>query len=411
MSQNKWDDDKIEDLLSSVPKMKDNRTKDEILKRLKDDGVFDDEPSEKTVTIKKKRTWIPPLITVAAIALIALMIPSLMNQMESGKNEVANSSMDASEASEESTDMNAFSAESAETKIGLNSNEFGILADDNAMNLRTSVYPEDLEGHTVLHLGLAGDQAYSIPFTILIPTEQVMEDLGKSDPTGVELYNYYAQVFDEGAIGFEDYHPYKGVISENGNQVIHTLPIGHGYDNGSASIGMYTGSLIDTFKSYEEVKLLNEDGSEAIFDHVGVAEPIKLHSEYTHFNYFKYTQNDGSVFLSTYGRQSYKTVEEALENMKIEATDPFQSVILPGVDYKVSVNSETVVIEFTSKLDLLSYDQVETMQMIEGFLLTAASFEMEVKFENVLQTDWGGFNFTNPLPIPVGPNKLPMLAE
>ena len=412
MSQNKWDDDKIEDLLSSVPKMKDNRTKDEILKRLKDDGVFDDEPSEKTVTIKKKRTWIPPLITVAAIALIALMIPSLMNQMESGKNEVANSSMDAREASEESTDMNAFSAESAETKIGLNSNEFGILADDNAVNLRTSVYPEDLEGYTVFHIGLSGDQAYNIPFTILIPKEQVMEDLGKPDPTGVELYNYYAPLFNEEAIGFQNYHPYKGTISENGNQVIHTLPPDHGYDMGSASERIYIRSLMDTFKSYNQAVLLNEDGSPAGFAHTGLIEkPIELHSETTQNNYFRISQDDGSVFLSTYGGESYATVIEALENMKLEVTDPFQSVILPGVDYTVAVNGEAVIVEFTSELDLLSYDQVSAMQMIEGILLTAASFNMEVKFENVLQSDWGGFDFTNPLPIPIGPNKLPLLVE
>ncbi len=49
--------------------------------------------------------------------------------------------------------------------------------------------------------------------------------------------------------------------------------------------------------------------------------------------------------------------------------------------------------------------------MIEGILLTAASFDMEVKFENVVQTNWGGFDFTNPLPIPVGPNKLPLLIK
>ncbi|CAM5182424.1 Sporulation and spore germination protein OS=Ureibacillus acetophenoni OX=614649 GN=SAMN05877842_10420 PE=4 SV=1 [Ureibacillus acetophenoni] len=59
MSHNQWDDDKIEELLSTVPKVKDTRTKDEILQRLKDDGVFDEEPSETKepiITIKKSVT-------------------------------------------------------------------------------------------------------------------------------------------------------------------------------------------------------------------------------------------------------------------------------------------------------------------------------------------------------------------
>ncbi|SOC38102.1 hypothetical protein [Ureibacillus acetophenoni] len=409
MSQNKWDDDKIENLLSSVPKIKDTRTKDEILQRLKDDGVFDDKPSQKPVTIKKKRNWIPPLIAVAAIALFALMIPSLLNQMDSENMEFSTTSMD---LKEESNDLNTFSSESAESEISQDSREMSIMADDSGAHLRTSVYPEDLEGFTVFHIGLISDQVDSIPITVLIPNEQVMEDLGKAEPTSVELYNYYAPLFDEGAIGFVDYHPYKGVISENGNQVIHTLPAGHGYDTASATIASYTGSLIDTFKDYGEVVFLNEDGTRVVFDQVGEeSEPLPLHSEYTQFNYFKTTQNDGSVYLSTNGRRSYETVEEALEDMKIEDNDIYQSVILPGVDYTVSVDGSTVTVEFTSQLDLENFNPMEAMQMVEGILLTAASFDMDVKFENVVQTDWGGFDFTNPLPIPVGPNKIPLVIQ
>lgn len=412
MSHNKWDDDKIEELLSTVPKVKDTRTKDEILQRLKDDGVFDEEPSETKETIKpikkKRNNWIPPIITVAAIALIALMIPSLMKQMNNG---ITESSITSMEKAEDSSDMSAFSNESVESETNHDTKDIGLMANDSALHLRTSVYPEDLEGFTVFHIGLASDQADSIPFTILIPNEQVMEDLGKSDPTDVELYNYYAPILDEGAIGFADYHPYKGVISEDGERVIHTLPTGHGYDMAPATTSVYDGSLIDTFKTYNEVVFLNEDGSRVVFDQEGVErEPLQMHSELTQYNYFKYSQN-GSEYLSTNGRRSYTTVEEALENMKVEDNDIYQTVILPGVDYTVVVNGETVTVQFTSELDLESFDPVDAMQMVEGILLTAASFDMEVKFENVIQSNWGGFDFTNPLPTPVGPNKLPLLIN
>lgn len=413
MSHNQWDDDKIEELLSTVPKVKDTRTKDEILQRLKDDGVFDEEPSETKepiITIKKKRNnWIPPLITVAAIALIALMIPSLMNRMNSGGEQY---SLTTTEKAEDSASLNAISSEMAESESAQDTREFGIMAEDSASSLRTSVYPEDLEGYTVFHIGLASDQADSVPFTILIPNEQVMEDLGKPDPTEVELYNYYAPILDEAAIGFQDYHPYKGTISEDGDQVIHTLPAGHGYDMATATMGVYTGSLIDTFKAYEEVVLLNENGTPVEFDQEGEPrEPLKLHSEFTQFNYFKFTQDNGSEYLSTNGRRSFTTVEEALESMKVEDNGVYQTVILPEVDYSVSVNGKTVVVKFASELDLESFNPVDAMQMIEGILLTAASFDMEVKFENVIQSNWGGFDFTNPLPTPVGPNKLPLLIN
>ena len=48
------------------------------------------------------------------------------------------------------------------------------------------------------------------------------------------------------------------------------------------------------------------------------------------------------------------------------------------------------------------------MYMIEGMLLTAASFDKQVRFENIVQNDWQGFNFTQPLPMPIGANELPL---
>jgi len=176
-------------------------------------------------------------------------------------------------------------------------------------------------------------------------------------------------------------------------------------------MGMYTGSLVDTFRTYDEVELLNEDGTPVVFAEVGEkSEPIQLHSQSTQYNYFKYAQN-GSEYLSTNFRKFYATVEEALENMKVVDNEIFKSVILPGVDYTVTVNGDTVDVAFTSELDLLNYDGVAAMQMIEGMLLTAANFDKQVKFENIVQSEWGGFNFTNPLPIPVGPNKIPLLTK
>lgn len=48
MSHEKWDDNKIEQLLSNSPKIQDQRSKDDVFQRLKNDGLFDEMPSEKT---------------------------------------------------------------------------------------------------------------------------------------------------------------------------------------------------------------------------------------------------------------------------------------------------------------------------------------------------------------------------
>ena len=62
-------------------------------------------------------------------------------------------------------------------------------------------------------LGLAGDQASSVPITFTIPNSQIKEDFGFLEPTSYDLYKKYAERFDESALGFQEYHPYKGDIA------------------------------------------------------------------------------------------------------------------------------------------------------------------------------------------------------
>ena len=91
--------------------------------------------------------------------------------------------------------------------------------------------------------------------------------------------------------------------------------------------------------------------------------------------------------------------------MKIEENDVYQTAILPDVDYNVS-DGDVVKILFTEPLDLQLVDPQRAMYMIEAMLLTAAGFDKQVRFENIVQTEWQGFNFTQPLPMPIGANEL-----
>lgn len=409
MSHDKWDENKIEELLSNFPKVKDTRSKEDILQRLKDDGVFDEEPSDtpkqQQPKKKKKYNWMPPLITIAAIALLAIMIPSLMNQMNHNNEEAAMSTS----GTEEAAEMSLFNIEESENSANDQSN-MSLMGDQRLGNGKTAVYPEDLEGYTLFTLGLESDMATSIPVTLLIPNEQIVEDLGKSNPSSVELYNYYAPRIDESALGFTDYHPYVGTITEEGNQVIHRIANNHPYDMSSATREIYDDSLIDTFPSYDEAVFLTEEGTPIIFDEEGMErKPLALQGETTHYSYFLIAQNDGSEYLAPNNRETFATVEEALDAMKIETNDIYKSVILPNIDYTTSVDGNTVTVQFTTQVDLMNEDQMDAMQMIEGMLLTAARFDMQVKFENIVQEQWGGFNFANPLPIPVGANKVPFI--
>lgn len=393
MSHEKWDDEKIEQLLSNVPKIHDHRSKDDVLQRLIDDGVFDEE--ETKIVKKKKRNWIPITISAAALILFAILIPSFMKELNQ-TSEVSEESMKM-ESTEDTSQMEQESAtELAENRTMMTMD---------AVNLSTAVYPDEIEGKTIFQLGLASDAADSVPVTVLIPNERIMEDFGKIKPTGVDLYNQYAPLFDESSIGFSEYHPYVGKISEQNQQVVHTLPNNPPYDSGSAGPATYEASLIDTFSYYyDEAITLDETGSPFVFSEVGMPnKPIQLKNQY---NYYRHTQADGSEYLAPNFRLTFSTIEEAISAMKEEDNDIYQSVIIEGVDFKISVEGDIVTVAFTDQLDLMNYDQQDAMQMIEGILLTAANFNMQVQFNNIVQTEWQGFNFSEPLPMPIAANEV-----
>lgn len=125
--------------------------------------------------------------------------------------------------------------------------------------------------------------------------------------------------------------------------------------------------------------------------------------------YYLSTQDNGMQYLVPFLDKSFSTVVEAIEQMKFEVSNQLHSAIIPGVDYDVSESEGVVYVEFSNLLDLTQYDSLKAMQMIEGILLTASSFGKEVQFQNIMQSEWEGFDFTKPLPIPVGANKLPLV--
>ena len=396
MKDEKWSEQEIEELLSQAPKIHDNRSKEDVFARLQEAGAFEEEKTQVQQVVKRKYNRIFTYGLVAAMTILTF----------SGIYYVTNNSSEydtASIADKETLEMQDQSLNMAE-ETAENST---MMRNFSLTDIRTAVYPEQLENNTVFLIGLAGDDAESVPVTLVIPHDKLVEDFGTDAPTQVEMYNKYAILLDEQAAGFNEYHPVKGTIAEQGDTVIHTLPENHGYDTASATMAMYIGMLVDTFsKSYEKVVMLNEEGAPITFSEVGEpSEPLLL-NEQKRYSYFIDEQESG-MYLSPNFRQSFDSVTEALNYMKIEENDVYQTAILRDVDYNVS-DGDVVTIRFIEPLDLNLVDPQQAMFMIEGMLLTAAGFDKQVLFENIVQTEWQGFNFTQPLPMPIGANELPL---
>lgn len=392
MKREHWDDEQIESLLKQAPKIQDTRSKEDVFKRLQDEGVFLGEQKQ-TVLPQKKFHWKSLLVSIASIFVLVLIASKFIGTtpdvaMEEFSLETANLANEADQAV----------APHATESVGM--------ARTFMMPQRTALYEDQVGDSIPFTIGLAGDDAESVPISTLIPSERIVQDFGDKVPTKLELYKQYAPLINEEALGFKEYHPFVGELTEKAETVTHHLPTEQLYDNGTAAMSNYIGALVDTFQgSYEELAFTNADGEAFEFDQAGeTAAPLQLDGEETQYNYFLYTMRDGSQYISPNFRMSYADVEMALLSMTTEANDIYQTLILPGVSFSIKVDGNQVNVLFDEPLDLEQQDPTSAMRMLEGILLTAASFEKTVKFENTLQEQWYDFDFTKPIPMPLAPN-------
>lgn len=396
-----WDEDQIEQLLQQAPKITDERSKDEVLQRLKESAAFESHTEQQSVIMKKKMNWMPLIASIASLFVIVFIVSTFMGNAPDFP-EISSGDM----VNLEEMPLH----EPATTRMMEDSPMEGerMAPQMASMPMQTAVYEHQLQGVKLFTIGLAGDDAESVPVSFLIPNEVVERQLGTQTPTKLQLYNEFAPIIDEQLLGFKEYHPFNGSFTENERDLVHQLPDNHQYDTGSAALSNYTGALIDTFgDSYEQVLLTKDEGTQMILNHMGeVSDPIKLTGKTTNYNYFSYQMRDGSTYLSPNFRMNFSDVKDALLNMTTEANDIYHTAILPDVSFKVKVKKNIVTVTFDELVDLERYDSAQAMRMIEGILLTAASFDKEVKFEQIKQQDWGGFHFLKPLPKPVAANLI-----
>lgn len=413
MTRNDLEDKEIEDLFRAMPDIQDTRTKDEILMKLKQENRLHD-TNKRSDRKKRSSKWIPALIALSAILLVGLLLPSMLNN---NNNESADLAPLTKSSDEDKDDVQMESETASEEDIA--KSELIEVEESDLVELNKefdgyfrAVYPSDVQNGTVFHLGLASDAAASLPVTFIIPEEEIELAFGEREPSSFDLYEQYATKIDEEALGFTEYHPYKGSISVEGDLVIQTLPPNHGYDMASATMETFLGTLQDTFYDFEKIEFVNEDGSPVEFDQVGEpSEPIPLTSVANQFNYYVFKQDNGEEFLSSNFRKSHERIEIALNEMKKEPNDIYEPVIPEALNFELTKDKELLTIAFNDPLDFEDLEVKEAQQMIDAILLTAASFNEQVQFENVVQTEWNGFNFKKPLPIPIGANFMPFLLK
>ncbi|WP_432359110.1 hypothetical protein [Sporosarcina sp. UB5] len=392
MTNNQWDDDKLENLLHSMPKIEDNRTKELVLERLKRDHRL-----KKRQRMQPKK-WMPFIVAAAALLIITLIIPSMINNtdravedLDSARELRAEKAIDTSFQNDAVEEAETFSAtETKETAV------VSFAAVESHVLLA-----EELIDVTPFQVGLM-ESANVIPITFLIQESRIRSDFPEGSPTSVELYNNYAAEIPEEELGFSDYHPYKGTIYDENGILHHQIPNDHMYDSSSATVDVYFNSMKETFSDFEKIQLVDEQGNPTSFASVGKSDVEELKNP---FPYYRYTMPSGKVYLAPYEpAEAVDTVLDGLLAMKEVNGDSVDTVIPRNVDFHVRMEGEVAVISFKEPFDVTAFEQNEVNQMIEGFMLTASGYRKQVQLENVIQASFGKYDLTKVLPMPIGSN-------
>lgn len=401
MSNDKQGEDEVGRWMTSVTKPVDNRSREEILARLKNDPRL-----KRPSPIKK---WIPAGVAAAALLAAGILIPSLMDEGRDMSIQDA-----ATEHSEDAAQMAAESdsrpeSGAAEESSALSDKGTEGTADLYSANLSMSgpffgaVYPDKLEGLVPFRIGLV-EAANVIPVTFLISEETIESDFGGDIPGQVDLYNRYAPQIDEEGLGFDDYHPYDGMISGVDGEVTLNLTDTHSYDIASAAIGAFTESVLATFGAEESVFLL-EDGTPAEFGQVGPLPEIPLEKEGA--VYFAYEKSDGSTVLAPDRHLDAADAAEAISLMKNRTNDLYKPVVPENADFTVELtgDADVLTVSFKEPFDFNGMDEQDAAKMIDGMALTAAEYDFRIRFENVINPP-GGYRLEEALPLPAGPNGI-----
>ncbi|WP_025784920.1 hypothetical protein [Sporosarcina sp. D27] len=395
-------DDELDKLLHSMPKMKDERSKEEILERLKNDERLTKTPAK---PLRKKSRVVPLIVTVAAVLLVAILIPSVLNSMDTGKQ-----SADEASLQSESKGVPATAREDEEME-----NFSKDASSKSAFSIRDvtqyAIYPAELDEGRILHIGLQDSRAVSIPVSILLSKEQLEAKGLNGASTDLELYEAFTEELDEQALGFEAMHPLDATFSEKGDQLSVLLSDTHEYDLSAATQEVFLHSLMQTFPSYRDIRILDDSGEPAEFDQVGLLEPIDLQAELANTPYYVYTQDDGQQLLSPNFMQQAESFKEALHLMQTAPNDLYDPVIPKEMDFTVIVNDGIAEVKFNSTVQLDSIPPDEASQLIDGLALTAASFDLRLKVVKVEPLDWNGLNFREPLPKAIGANLMPLILK
>lgn len=408
MKKSEWNDEQLEQMLSQMPKMKDNRKPQEIYQN---------------ITLKmnnqKKRVWmVPTFASVAAALLLFILAPSFINNMGSSSSDSAEMPREEKSIAMDNNKETASNDNSASTiqkaEEPKSDEEVGIFSSEEQPVQRYAVHNVG-ENQVLLTYGVyLGGVMFPTIVSIVVESDgqDVVEQWQKNIPRlnefirqnegwGIdELPESYFADFSE----VETKDSAKAVRVDVNNTV-------HTESFASGQIAEFT-QAINSFryllKDYQHAELFQNDQQGIMVGETGITENnIDLEKDTKKaYLYFMNEESGQKLLALTY--EEFKTVEQALEAMKNDKTQGDYKLFSTIITEIKDINEDGSNLEVHFSEDAVLENTDDYILMLDAIMLTAKEFNFaEVTFYgNIDQI--GSVRFGEPTPVPLAPNPLPI---
>lgn len=407
MKKSEWNDEQLEQMLSQMPRIKDNRKPQEIYQN---------------ITLKmnkqKKKVWmVPTIASVAAALLLFILAPSFIDNMNSSSSDSAEMAREKSsiamENKEETSNDESFSTlqeadePKADDEVEIFSSEEQPIQNyavnsvgENQVLLTYGVYLGGVMFPTIVSIIVESDgQDVVEQWQKNIP--QVNEFIRQNAGWGIdEIPESYFTDFSE----VETKDSAKAVRVDV-NNAVHT-------ESFSSAQRVEFVHAINSFRylleDFQHVELFQNNQQGMMIGETGTTENnIDLEKD-TKKAYLYYMNEESGKKLLALTYEDFKTVKQALEAMKNDK-DQGDYKLYPTIISEIKdINEDGSNLEVHFSDDAVLENTDNYILMLDAIMLTAKEFNFDkvTFYGNIDQI--GNVRFGKPTPVPLAPNPLPI---
>ncbi|UII54682.1 hypothetical protein LS684_13540 [Cytobacillus spongiae] len=402
LKKQELDENQLEEILRQMPKIIDNRDPRDVYQNI----------SLKMEKRKRKRWVMPSVATVAAVIILAILSPNLLN-LQNGSSDLA---FDTAESKNATFEMANDADRSAENKVEIYKKDEVESIEDDSTALTgleepkeivqavdtSAVYEADIrENEQVFTYAIPDVNAQIIvPVSIVVPRNE--------DNSLMDEYNNYMSQLQEEEWGLSEYYPFKGIISyDESSRIINVdLAKDHPYGEGSAAELIFKNVLSYELAAFDiEKVMLYTDGTPGVMlGNTGLISEIPVEDLGKRAFYFHYAKGVEEPYIVP-SEERYNTIEEAFRTMYKDVSHlGLKAALAADIQMEqIEKSANNLTIHFSENTDLASLEQATNV--IEAILLTAKDYGFEnVLFKNTNSKQIGSFVMSEPIPVPLSAN-------